>query len=58
MMDSFNVIILTYAQNKGRIDELRGSTFTGLIYAFHLGAGSQPSTHVNIFTFVNRTLIL
>lgn len=43
MMDSFNVIILTYAQDKGRIDELRGSTFIGLIYyAFHPGAGSQP----------------
>lgn len=57
-MDVFNVIILTYAQNKGRIDELSESTFTSLIYAFYLGAAAQPSSTCNIFAFVNRTLIL
>lgn len=43
MMNRFNVIILAYAQNKGRIDELPGSTFTSLIYAFYLGAGCKAS---------------
>lgn len=43
MMDLLNAIILAYAQNKGRIDELPGSTFTSPICAFHLGAGSAAS---------------
>lgn len=59
MMDLFNVIILAYVQNKGRIDELGGSTFGSLMDAFYLGAGGKASSpHLNIFAFVNRTLIL
>lgn len=47
MMDVFNVIILAYAPNKSKTDELRGSTFTGLIYAFYLGAGSTASKRMS-----------
>lgn len=47
MIDAFGVIILPYVPNKGKIDELRGSTFTGLIYAFYLGAGSPVSERMS-----------
>lgn len=47
MMDWFTVLIRAYAQNKGKIDELPGSTFTGLIYAFYLGAGSTAFQHMS-----------
>lgn len=43
MMDLFNVIILAYAQNKGRTDELGGRTFSSMTDAFYLGAGGQAS---------------
>lgn len=47
MMDMFDVIILAYVPNKGKTDELQGSTFTSLIYAFYLGAGSTASKHMS-----------